>query len=968
MPDSQSVLNLLEYSLQGNTANEADKQLKSIEKEEGFSLLLLSLIENNGLSNAIRLAAALYFKNFLSRNYIDSDGNYLLNLNDVNSIKARIIILMVNLDNKNLKVQVCECISIIADSDFPQNWINLIDELISILNNNDNLNNINGVLQVCHSIFKRWRPLFGSDELFLEIKFVLDKFSNIFKNLLVKIDSLIDGNLNNPAILEQLFENLLLLVKIYYDFNCQDIPEFFEDNMNQLMGIMHKYLLFPHLNNDENEEIDVLIKIKGSICDLILLYSTRYLEVFDKLTEKFIATVYEELVKLTLQIKFDILVSKYLNFLTAILKIEKFNDTFNNSLNEVINKVILPNITLRECDEELIEDDPIEYIKKDLENHDFTSRRFSTTIFLKELNNNNESLITEIVMNYINEFINDYNSDSSRWKQKDTAIYLFIAIASKGSITNLGITSTNLLINIIDFFSKNIADDLINSNNSILIIDAIKFINFFRNQLNKNQLLEILPILLKHLDSNEFIIYTYASVTLERVFALRNLNTNSSMFNKSDINNIFPELIDILFKRITVNSLSPEKLAENDYLMKCLMRCLIINNDIPFNIINNILTQLLAIIEIVSKNPSNPKFNHYCFESVGILIRNNKQFILEFISSIVPKFLIILGNDVVEFIPYIIQIFSLLLDLLRKSEKNVELPSYYRQLVKPLLSPSLWEYKGNIPAVTRLIIDIVRYDYTSFSNDFIALLGVFQKLISSKSNDSFGFDLLECILIDVDLSIIQQYLNQIATLLLNRLQTSKTTKFVKRFILFIAKMAMVQPEILANNSAINKKFNTLGPDFVIEFIDQLQAGLFGNVFKSIIIENIPKFHNLKEKKIVVIGTAIIVLQGKKFSENGPYGKIAPEAINTLYKSTTSADLLTGNNANDVVGGSSAVTDDVEFGSNFFKLGIVDDWNFDPIEYLNEKDLKQEFLRLLKKEQLSVLYAIDPLIKNELNSL
>ena len=37
-----------------------------------------------------------------------------------------------------------------------------------------------GVLQVAHSIFKRWRPLFQSNELYTEINHVLNKFGNPF--------------------------------------------------------------------------------------------------------------------------------------------------------------------------------------------------------------------------------------------------------------------------------------------------------------------------------------------------------------------------------------------------------------------------------------------------------------------------------------------------------------------------------------------------------------------------------------------------------------------------------------------------------------------------------------------------------------------------------------------------------------------------------------------------------------------
>jgi exportin-2 (importin alpha re-exporter) len=48
----------------------------------------------------------------------------------------------------------------------------------------DNAKVNNGVLEVAHSIFRRWRPLFRSDELFTEINHVLGKFSEPFLQLL----------------------------------------------------------------------------------------------------------------------------------------------------------------------------------------------------------------------------------------------------------------------------------------------------------------------------------------------------------------------------------------------------------------------------------------------------------------------------------------------------------------------------------------------------------------------------------------------------------------------------------------------------------------------------------------------------------------------------------------------------------------------------------------------------------------
>lgn len=47
----------------------------------------------------------------------------------------------------------------------------------------DNAQVNNGVLQVAHAIFKRWRPLFRSDDLFTEINHVLQRFAAPFLKL-----------------------------------------------------------------------------------------------------------------------------------------------------------------------------------------------------------------------------------------------------------------------------------------------------------------------------------------------------------------------------------------------------------------------------------------------------------------------------------------------------------------------------------------------------------------------------------------------------------------------------------------------------------------------------------------------------------------------------------------------------------------------------------------------------------------
>ena len=130
---------------------------------------------------------------------------------------------------------------------------------------------------------------------------------------------------------------------------------------------------------------------------------------------------------------------------------------------------------------------------------------------------------------------------------------------------------------------------------------------------------------------------------------------------------------------------------------------------IPEDFKVTIIGQLLEILSIIAKNPANPRFTHYVFESLGLLIKfsssTKAEVIPKYISLIMPALLQILGEDVQEFVPYTFQILAFLLEELPSS---TPLPEQYSGLIKPILSPVVWEFRGNVPGVTRLIIAYVK--------------------------------------------------------------------------------------------------------------------------------------------------------------------------------------------------------------------------------------------------------------------
>ena len=92
--------------------------------------------------------------------------------------------------------------------------------------------------------------------------------------------------------------------------------------------------------------------------------------------------------------------------------------------------------------------------------------------------------------------------------------------------------------------------------------------------------------------------------------------------------------------------------------------------------------------------------------------------------------------------PYVFQLFAALLE----RNATTTLPPAYQNLIAPIIAPAVWEQRGNVPALVRLLSAILKLAATEMQNKQIEnVLGIFQKLVSAKSTESQAFDLLEAV-------------------------------------------------------------------------------------------------------------------------------------------------------------------------------------------------------------------------------
>lgn len=317
----------------------------------------------------------------------------------------------------------------------------------------------------------------------------MQEFCPTYLEFFKAIDQMVDQNSTDVKVLGTLLETMLLLVKIFLSLNSQDLPEFFEDHMEEFMTFFHKYLVYqnPILPVDE-AEAGPLEKIKSVICEIIDLYAMRYESDF-KMLPKFVEVIWTLLTTTSNEPRNDVLVSKAMSFLTSVVKYERHRAIFESEgvLNSICSQIVLPNMTLRESDEELFEDDPIEYIRRDLEGSDNETRRRASADLVRGLMTLFEKTVTEIFSSHIGQHLESYHKNiAANWKSKDTALYLITSLSAKTITAHGGATSTNEYIQILPVFTAHIIPDLEapvdGAIHPIIKVDAIKYLMIFRTQ------------------------------------------------------------------------------------------------------------------------------------------------------------------------------------------------------------------------------------------------------------------------------------------------------------------------------------------------------------------------------------------------------------------------------------------------------------------------------------------------------
>ncbi|KAK5277053.1 importin-alpha export receptor, partial [Cryomyces antarcticus] len=153
-------------------------------------------------------------------------------------------------------------------------------------------------------------------------------------------DNVISQNQNNKTALQQSFSTLNLCIKLLYDLSCQDLPPVFEENMQAITSLLHRYLTYDNalLHTDYEAESGPLDIAKAGIFEVLVLYVQKYEDAIGPFLGQFIGSSWNLLNSIGPETKFDILVSRSLQFLTSVTHSRQHAESFNNQ--EILGQVV----------------------------------------------------------------------------------------------------------------------------------------------------------------------------------------------------------------------------------------------------------------------------------------------------------------------------------------------------------------------------------------------------------------------------------------------------------------------------------------------------------------------------------------------------------------------------------------------------------------------------------------------------
>ncbi len=694
-----------------------------------------------------------------------------------------------------------------------------------------------------------------------------------------------------------------MLCEVWYSLNTHELgAEYFEDNLAEYMNPFMHFLAYsnPLLDPTDQDEPGPLDNLKASICRCVGLWAKNYEEKFKDWVPKFVSSVWTLCTTVGDQGRFDSTVNNAVSFLTTVVKKVWNRELFANvdNLRTICERVVIPQIRLRQADIDLFDENGVEYVRRDMEGSDVDTRRRTTIDFVRGLRVQFNQEVSNILKTFVMHLLSEYAANpEEKWGSKDAAMYIIYALSIEGKTEAKGITAVNSTVDIVDFLGTQVLPELAKVDGQgrpdtkslpILKADCLKFLSAFRSQLPRDQTLYLLSIISRFLASDNYVIHTYAASAVERLLGVKDPDFSNAAYqqqvqqglargltesdvknqvkppeiprvNEENIGPILQPLLEALF-----NVLQQEESKENEYVIKAIMRTCAVGRGAMQPFASILITKITTILGWVSENPRNPRFNHYLFETLACLIHYitmvNPSAVDGFEAQLFPPLQQMLGMEAcAEFGPYVFLILAKLLGARTIFSQS------YTQIFPSLLFPALWENSGNIPSLVNLLTVYIVKGFQIPPQNMTGLLGIFQKLNSNAKFDKYGLDLLNAIVENVPVAQYQHLLPEVLRLQFTRLQQRQTPQYCRSLSGFWSRFIIKH-----------------GADALISCMNTVQTNIFAMVLDKFYLPNVRAIGQPVQRKLCALALVRLLATTQAFLES-PMREQWPVIVRTVVE-------------------------------------------------------------------------------------
>jgi len=421
--------------------------LKAASADHSFAILLLQALQTPSFPAELQLSASINFKNIVKFQWETIPQEF------ATQIKTNIVELMLSVTNDRAQKQLSAALALISEYDFPSNWPTLLPDLVKRLNSQD-FNVLVKVLSTIDSVLKRYQHAMKTEATLLELQEILAHTQEPLLKIFSAAVGNIEPNKNNPTTLVPTLKCVLIMSKIFFSLNAVDLPEYFEDHMSEWMTLLHTLLTFESsleavVGDEDDEKAGLLHKVKSQVCRIINLYTSKYEEEFTPYFITFLHDIWSLLERTNLQPRYDSLAVSAMQFLSTLASgVQHTQFKESGTLRTICEKIVIPNLQLRDVELENFADNPVEYIRRDIEGGgDNDTRRNASTQLIKSLRKYFEVETTQICQAYITELLKTYTANPQKnWLSKDVSIYLVTALAVRSTLASQGATNVNELV------------------------------------------------------------------------------------------------------------------------------------------------------------------------------------------------------------------------------------------------------------------------------------------------------------------------------------------------------------------------------------------------------------------------------------------------------------------------------------------------------------------------------------------